>query len=157
MLTRRHTLQLAAAAIAFSVAPSFALADNSYPTRPVRIVVPFPAGGGTDILARVIAQKLSERLGQQFYVENVAGAGGSNGTGQAAKAAADGYTLLFAFSSFVVNPSLFAKLPYDPVKDFEPITLAASTTTVLITHPSVTAANLKELGELVRASPGKFS
>src|SRR5689334_4442187 len=112
MLTRRHAFQLAAAAIAASVAPPFALADDTYPRRPVRIIVPFPPGGGTDILARVIAQKLSERLGQQFYVENVGGAGGSNGAGQAAKATADGYTLLFAFSSFVVNPSLFAKLPY---------------------------------------------
>jgi len=157
MLTRRRTLQLAAAAIASPVAPSLALAEAAYPARPVRIIVPFPPGGGTDILARVIAQQLGERLGQQVYVENIAGAGGSNGTGQAAKAAADGHTLLFAFSSFVVNPSLFAKLAYDPVQDFEPVTLAARTTTVLITHPAVAAANLQELGELVRASPGKYS
>ena len=107
--------------------------------------------------ARLIAQKLGERLGQQFYVENIAGAGGSNGTGQAARAAADGHTVLFAFSSFVVNPSLFAKLPYDPYKDFEPVTLAAFTTTVLITHPSIPATTLQELGDHVRANPGKHS
>lgn len=156
MLTRRHVIRVAAAALASSLAPSVLSAEPSYPVRPVRVIVPFPPGGGTDILARVIAQKLSERLGQQFYVENIAGAGGSNGTGQAAKAAADGHTILFAFSSFVVNPSLFAKLPYDP-KDFEPVTLAASTTTVLITHPSIPATSLKELADIVRASPGKYS
>lgn len=157
MLTRRHTLRLGAATIASSLIAPLELAAASYPTRPVRVVVPFPAGGGTDILARLVAQKLGEQLGHPFYVENIAGAGGSNGAGQAAKAAADGQTLLFAFSSFVVNPSLFAKLPYDPVKDFEPVTLAASTTTVLITHPSVKATSVKELGDLIRANPGTFS
>ena len=157
MLTRRHLLRVTAAALASSLSPSSLSAQPSFPGRPVRVIVPFPPGGGTDILARVIAQKLSERLGQQFYVENIAGAGGSNGTGQAAKAAADGHTLLFAFSSFVVNPSLFTKLPYDPVKDFEPVTMAASTTTVLITHPSIPATNLKELADVVRATPGKHS
>jgi tripartite-type tricarboxylate transporter receptor subunit TctC len=119
--------------------------------------VPFPAGGGTDILARLITQKLSDRLGQQFYVENIAGAAGSKGTGQAAKAAPDGHTVLFAFSSFAVNPSLFSNLPYDPIKDFEPVTLAATSTTVLITHPSIPAPDLKGLGDFVRANPGKHS
>ena len=132
-------------------------AEPAYPARPVRVVVPFPAGGGTDILARLVAQKLSERLGQQFYVDNIAGAGGSNGTGQAAKADPDGHTILFAFSSFVVNPSLFSKVSYDPIKDFQPVTLAARTTTVLITHPSVPAVNLRELGDYVRVQPGKHS
>jgi tripartite-type tricarboxylate transporter receptor subunit TctC len=132
-------------------------ADTAYPSKPVRVIVPFPAGGGTDILARQLTRKLSERLGQQFYVENIAGAGGSAGTAQAAKAEADGHTVLFAFSSFVVNPSLFSKVPYDPIKDFEPVTLAAVTTTVLITHPSIPATNLKELGDFVRANPGKHS
>src|SRR5581483_11974287 len=136
MLERRHLLRFAAAALASSTIVSTAPAEPPYPARPVRVVVPFPPGGGTDILARLIAQKLSDRLGQQFYVDNIAGAGGSNGTGQAAKAAPDGHTVLFAFSSFTVNPSLFSKIPYDPIKDFEPVTLAAVTTTVLITHPS---------------------
>jgi tripartite-type tricarboxylate transporter receptor subunit TctC len=134
-----------------------AVAESPYPTRPVRVIVPFPPGGGTDILARVIAQKLSGRLGQQFYVENIAGAGGSNGTGQAAKAAADGHTILFAFSSFVVNPGLFRKLPYEADKDFAPVTLAAATITVLIAHPSIRATSLKEVAEVVRANPGKYS
>lgn len=157
MLMRKQILKVAAAALAASGIASAALAEPAYPARPVRVIVPFPAGGGTDILARLIAQKLSERLGQQFYVDNIAGAGGSNGTGQAAKAAPDGHTVLFAFSSFVVNPSLFAKVSYDPIKDFEPVTLAAVTTTVLVTHPSVPAKNLKELGDHVRANPGKHS
>ena len=154
-MLRRQFLQLAGATLASPLVAPTALAGLAYPTKPVRIIVPFPVGGGTDILARLIAQKLSERLGQQFYVQNLAGAGGSSGTGQAAKAAADGYTLLFAFSSFVVNPSLSKDLPYDALKDFEPVTLAATTTTVLITHPSIPAKTIKELGEYVRANPDK--
>lgn len=157
MLQRRHLLQLAAAAVASSTIAPIALAEPSYPERPVRVIVPFPAGGGTDILARLLAQKLCDRLKKQFYVENIAGAAGSNGTGQAAKASPDGHTVLFAFSSFVVNPSLFSKLPYDPIRDFEPVTLAATSTTVLITHPSIAATDLKGLGDLVRADPGKHS
>jgi tripartite-type tricarboxylate transporter receptor subunit TctC len=157
MLKRRHIFQLMAAVTASTVAAGMVCADTAYPSKPVRVIVPFPAGGGTDILARQLTRKLSERLGQQFYVENIAGAGGSAGTAQAAKAEADGHTVLFAFSSFVVNPSLFSKVPYDPIKDFEPVTLAAVTTTVLITHPSIPATNLKELGDFVRANPGKHS
>jgi len=156
MLKRRQVVWFALAALASSAVAPAAPAETAYPARPVRVIVPFPAGGGTDILARLIAQKLTERFKQQFYIDNIAGSGGSNGTGQAAKAAPDGYTVLFAFSSFVVNPSLFAKLPYDPIKDFEPVTLAALTTTVLITHPSVPATSLKELGDHVRTTPDKY-
>ena len=155
MLLRRQFLKLAGVTLVTTMAPHAVLSAPSYPNKPVRIIVFFPVGGGTDILARLIAQKLSERLGQQFYVQNLAGAGGSSGTGQAAKAVADGYTLLFAFSSFVVNPSLSKDLPYDAIKDFEPVTLAATTTTVLITHPSIPAKTIKELGEYVRANPDK--
>jgi tripartite-type tricarboxylate transporter receptor subunit TctC len=136
------------------MAPS-GFAGPAYPTKPVRIIVPFPVGGGTDILARLIAQKLTERLGQQFFVHNIGGAGGSRGTGQAAKAVADGYTLLFAFSSFVVNPSLLKEVPYDAIKDFAPVTLAATTTTVLITHPSISAKSIDELAAYIRANPDK--
>jgi tripartite-type tricarboxylate transporter receptor subunit TctC len=157
MINRQQILRLAAAALASSTVASVSLAEPAYPERPVRVIVPFPAGGGTDILARLLAQKLGDRLGQQFYVENIAGAGGSNGTMQAARAQPDGHTVLFAFSSFVVNPSLFAKVPYDPIKDFVPVTRAAFTTTVLITHPSLPATTLKQLGDVVRASPGKYS
>ena len=99
---------------------------QAYPTRPVRSIVAFAPGGVTDTFARLMTQKLGEHLGQQFYVENIAGATGNIGTGQAARAAPDGYTLLFAFSSYVVNPTLFNKIPYDPYKDFEPVSLAVS-------------------------------
>jgi tripartite-type tricarboxylate transporter receptor subunit TctC len=157
MFKRRHVFNLVAALAASTAAAGMASADTAYPSRPVRVIVPFPAGGGTDILARQLTLKLSERLGQQFYVDNVAGAGGSAGTAQAARAEPDGHTVLFAFSSFVVNPSLFSKITYDPIKDFQPVTLAAFTTTVLITHPSIPSANLKELGDFVRANPGKHS
>ena len=128
---------------------------ESYPARPVRVIVPFPPGGGTDILARLVTHKLGERLGQEFFVENIPGAGGSTGTAQAGRAAPHGHTALFAFGSFVVNPSLFAKVPYHPVKDFEPVTLAAATTTVLIVHRSVPATTVDELVAHIRATPGK--
>jgi tripartite-type tricarboxylate transporter receptor subunit TctC len=130
---------------------------QAYPTRPVRIIVPFAPGGTVDILARPVAQKLSERLGKQFYIENLPGAGGNTGTGQAARAAPDGYTILFAFSSYVVNPSLYEKIPYDAEKDFEPVTLAVASTTVLTVNPSVPAHTVKELVELIRANPGKYN
>jgi tripartite-type tricarboxylate transporter receptor subunit TctC len=119
--------------------------------------VAFAPGGVTDTFARLMTQKLSEHLGQQFFVENIAGATGNIGTGQAARAAPDGYTLLFAFSSYVVNPTLFNKVPYDPYKDFEPVTLAVSSTTVLTVHPAVPAKSVRELVALIRANAGKYS
>ncbi len=130
---------------------------QSYPTHPVRMIVPFAPGGPTDLIARILAQKLSESLGQQFVVENHAGAGGNIGMGLAAKASADGYHILVASSSFVVNPSLYAKNSYDPIKDFAPVTLAAASPNVLVVHPSVPAKNLQELVALVKANPGKYS
>src|SRR6185312_15352938 len=96
-----------------------------YPDRPVKIIVPFAAAGPTDVVARLIALKLSEKFGQQFYIENMAGAGGNLGMGAAARAPGDGYTILFVSSSYTVNPSLYAKPPYDPDKDFAPVTKAA--------------------------------
>ncbi len=156
-LVRRQFLQAAAAALAAPVMAPIAWARSDYPARPVRVIVPFPPGGGTDIFARLAAQKLGERLGQQFYIENIGGAGGNTGTGQAARANPDGYTVLFAFGSFAVNPSLYATVPYNPAKDFEPVTLAVATPTTLVTHPSVPAHTVKELIELVRAHPGKYS
>jgi tripartite-type tricarboxylate transporter receptor subunit TctC len=130
---------------------------QTYPDKPVRIIVPFAPAGPTDVTARLIATKLSERLGKQFYVENVAGAGGNLGMGQAARAPADGYTILFVSSSYVVNPSLYTKVPYDPYKDFEPVTVAADASNILLVHPSVPAKTVKELVDLVRANPGKYS
>jgi tripartite-type tricarboxylate transporter receptor subunit TctC len=112
---RRFCSCLVAAFVCWLAQPSVAGAQ-SYPARPVRIIVPFAPSGTTDIFARIAAQKLTERLGKTFYVENIAGASGNIGTAQAARAAPDGYTVLFAFSSHVVNPSLFAKIAYDPIK-----------------------------------------
>ena len=155
-LTRRQSLRLVAAASVTPTLAGFAWAQ-SYPARPVRVIVPFGPGGTVDVFARVTTQKLSEQLGKQFYVENVAGATGNIGTGQAAKATPDGYTLFFAFSSFVVNPSLFAKVPYDPINDFAPVTLAVASTHVITVNPSVPASTMKELVALIKANPGKYS
>jgi tripartite-type tricarboxylate transporter receptor subunit TctC len=128
-----------------------------YPNRLVRIVVPFPAGGPTDVMARLIGQKLSERLGQQFIVENQPGAGGNIGMGAAARAPGDGYTILFVSSSYVVNPSLYHKVPYDPDKDFAPITKAAGAPNALIVNPSIPARSVKELVDLIKADPSKYN
>ena len=155
-LPRRHFLHLAAGGAALAAMSRIARAQ-AYPARPVRAIVAFAPGGVTDTFARLMSQKLGEHLGKQFYVENITGATGNIGTGRAAKAAPDGYTLLFAFSSYVVNPTLFDKVPYDPYKDFEPVTLAVASTTVLTVHPSVPANTVKDLAALIRANPGKYS
>jgi tripartite-type tricarboxylate transporter receptor subunit TctC len=131
--------------------------DANYPNRPVRIIVPFAAGGPPDVISRLVAQKLSERWGQQVYVENHPGAGGNTGTATAARAAPDGYTLYMMSTGFMVNPSLYAKVPYDPIKDFAPVTLAAVSPNVLFVHPSVPARSVKELIDLIKSSPGKYS
>src|SRR5476651_408608 len=130
---------------------------QQYPNHPVKIIVPFAPAGPTDIAARLIATKMSETLKQQFYIENQAGAGGNIGMGNAAKAAPDGYTILFVSSSYVVNPSLYDKIPYDPYKDFIPVTVAGDAPNLLSVHPSVPATNVKELVDLIRANPGKYS
>src|SRR6516164_9383206 len=156
LLGRRTFLHLAAGAVGLPVVPRIAFAQ-AYPTRPVRAVVAFAPGGTTDTFARVMAQKLTDQFGKQFYVENIAGATGNIGTAQVAKAPPDGYTILFAFSSHVVNPTLFARVPYDPIKDFEPVTLAVASTTVLTVNPSVPAKTVKELVELIKTNPGKYS
>ena len=150
----KPSLALAAALALLGVAAAQA---QTYPTHAVRAIVAFAPGGVTDTLARLVAQRLSENLGKQFYVDNVAGATGNIGTAQAAKAAPDGYTLLFAFSSYLVNPTLFDKIPYDPDKDFDPVTLAVTSTTVLTVNPMVPAKTVKELVDLIRANPGKYS
>ena len=147
-------LRIAAFCIAMFAATAFA---QTYPNRFVRIIVPFPAGGPTDVMARLIGQKLSEKLGQQFVVENIGGAGGNIGMGNAARAAGDGYTILFVSSSYVVNPSLYHKVPYDPDKDFVPITKAAGAPNALIAHPSVPARSVQELVALIKADPARFN
>jgi tripartite-type tricarboxylate transporter receptor subunit TctC len=128
-----------------------------YPAKPVRVIVPFAPGGPTDVIARIVAQKLSENLGQQFVVENRAGAGGNIGMAAVAKAAPDGYTVLVSSSSIVVNPSLYANIPFDAVRDFAPVTYAAASPNVLVVHPSVDAKSVRELIALIKANPGKFS
>src|SRR6202043_321007 len=130
---------------------------QTYPSRSVRAIVAFAPGGVTDTFTRLMAQKLSENLGQQFYVDNIPGATGNIGTAQAAKAAPDGYTLLFGFSSYVVNPTLFDKIPYDPDRDFDPVTLAVTSTTVLTVNPKVPATTVKDLVALIKDHPGKYS
>lgn len=126
-------------------------AGEAYPTRPVRIIVPFGAGGPGDLFARMVAQKLSDDLGRAFYVENHPGAGGNIGTGLAARAAPDGYTLVVVSSTFMINPSLYPKVPYDPIRDFAPITIAATTPNVVMVNPTVPAHSVAELVDLIRA------
>jgi tripartite-type tricarboxylate transporter receptor subunit TctC len=131
--------------------------DANYPNHPVRIIVPFTAGGPPDVISRIVAQKLSERWGQQVYVENHPGAGGNTGTATAARAAPDGYTLYMMSTGFMVNPSLYAKVPYDPIKDFAPVTLAAASPNILFVNLMVPAHSVKELIALIKSSPGTYS
>jgi len=152
-LLRREFLMLAGASVVCS--PS-SVSAAAYPARPVRLLVPYAPGGPTDILARLAAQKLSEQLGKQFYVENVGGAGGNIGLGQGARAAADGYTVLVVPPNIVVNPVMYEKVPYDP-KDFEPVTVAVRAPTVLTVHPSVSAGSVSELVALIKAGGAKYS
>jgi len=128
-----------------------------YPDHPVKVIVPFAAGGPTDVMARLIAQKLSESLKQQFYVEDHTGAGGNIGIAQAARSAPDGYTILVASSSFMVNASLYAQPPFDALKDFAPVTRAAATPNILVMHPSIETKNMKDLIALMKASPDKYT
>lgn len=131
--------------------------SQPYPTRPIRLVVPYPPGGGTDIIARIVGQRLIESLGQQIIVDNRGGAGGTIGTDIVAKSVPDGYTILMAPTSHVINPSIYSKLPYDTVKDFVPITFAVSATILLVVHPSVPAKSVKELIALAKARPGQLN
>ena len=152
---RRQFLHLAAGVAALPAVSRIASAQT-YPTRPVRVIVPYAPGAATDVIARLIVQKLSERLGKQFYVENIGG-GGNIGMGRAAQAAPDGYTMLFAAFQFVVNPALYGKVPYGPIKSFEPVTLAASTTVLLAVNPVVPARTVEDLIALIKANPGKYN
>ena len=155
-LPRRQFLHLVAGAAALPAVSRRALAQT-YPTRPVRVTVPYAPGGPTDVCARLIAQKLSEQLGQQFYVENVPGAGGNIGTGQAARAAADGYSILITVNSHVINPTLYDQVPYDAFKNFAAVTLAAGFASALCVNPSVPANTVKDLVALIKTNPGKYS
>jgi len=151
----KHLAVFAAFATLIATTATGSAAD--YPDHAVKVIVPFAAGGPTDVMARLIAQKLSESLKQQFYVEDHAGAGGNIGMTMAARSAPDGYTVLVASSSFMVNPSLYATPTYDPFKDFAPVTRAAATPNIVVVHPSIAAKNIKELIALVKANPGKYT
>ena len=130
---------------------------QTYPTKPVRVIIPFPAAGVTDIAGRLIAQKLSERLGQQFYIENIAGAGGNLGMGNVARAPGDGYTILLSSSSIVVNPSLYNSVPFDIDKDFIPVTKAGATPNSWVVNAAFAPKTMKELIDLIKREPGKHS
>src|SRR5499427_2869654 len=153
---RRQLLRLAAGAAALAAVPRTGRAQ-AYPTRPVRVIVPFAPGGPTDVFARLMAQKLSEQMGVQFYVENIAGAGGNIGAGRAAQSSPDGYTLLVNGANHVVNPALYQRVPYDPAKDFDPVTLAVTAPAVLMVNPALPVDTVRDLVALVKAHPGKYS
>lgn len=141
----------------FALFATFAIGNvqaQTYPAKPVRLIAPFPAGGGTDILARMIARKLGEDLSQSFIVDNRTGAAGIIGTEAVARAAPDGYTLLMGTTGTqTTNPAVFAKLPYDPVKDFAPVSLVGNAPFVLVVHPSIPVNSLRELIALAKAKP----
>jgi tripartite-type tricarboxylate transporter receptor subunit TctC len=148
------TLLLSAAVLA--AVPAIGLAQ-AWPARPVRMVVPFAPGGNTDIIARVIAPRMTESLGQQVLIENRGGAGGVIGTEIVARAVPDGYTLLMVSAGHVINPAMVRKLPFDAVKDFQPISLVADVPTALIVHPSLPVRNVKELIALGRKRPDQVT
>ena len=153
----RSLALVACSAFALLGAPS-ALAQAPFPTKPVRLVVPFPAGGTTDILARAAAQKLSETLGQQVIVDNRPGAGGNIGAELVAKAPADGYTLLMGtVGTHAINPSLYAKMPYDHVKDFAPVILVAGVPNVLVVNPDLPFKTVADVVAYAKANPGKLN
>ena len=147
-----------ALALALLTPAAIAAEKAEYPTRPIRLIVPFAPGGSVDISSRIVAAPLSEILGQQVVVDNRAGGGGSIGATLVAKGAADGYTLLAGSSgSVTANPALYSKLPYDPNRDFAPISMINVTPMAIITHPSVTVTSVKELVALARSQPGKIT
>ncbi len=145
-------------ALLLAVAPLRAeQATKPYPTKQVRMVVPYPAGGPTDLIARLLSQKLGERLGQTFYVDNVSGASGALGAGQVAQAAPDGHTLLVVTNDFAVASVTNKNLPYDPIKNFSPVTIVASSPQVVAVNPAVPAKTMKELVAVIRAAPEKYN
>ncbi|MFZ0987362.1 MAG: tripartite tricarboxylate transporter substrate-binding protein, partial [Xanthobacteraceae bacterium] len=135
------------------MSPTVARALDTFPSRPIRLIVPYPPGGGTDIVGRVLGEKLSASLGQPIVVDNRGGAGGVLGTEIVAKAVPDGYTLLLVPTSHVINPSIYAKLPYDTAKDFAPITMVASAPILMAVNPRVPAETVRSFVEAAKANP----
>lgn len=159
MQLRRTLLASVAAAAALSaLAPAVFAADAVYPSRPIKLIVPFGAGGSTDMVARLLAEKMGPILGQAVVIENKGGAGGSIGASEIAKSAPDGYTIGMAtVSTHGANPAIMTKLPYDAKKDFAPITNVMSVPSVFVVHPSVPAKTMKEFIALAKAHPGKYT
>ncbi len=153
---RRRALTSALTALALLVSSQTALAV--YPERPLRLIVPFPAGGAADMMARGLAQKMSDQLGRQVVIDNRGGAGGTIAAEAVIEAPPDGYTLLFAtMGTLAINPSIYPKLPYDPLKDFEYVSLTHTTPRVLVVHPSIPATSIKELIALAKEKPGTLT
>ena len=155
MKRRMSRVALLVAAVVLAAAMP-ALAQD-YPNRPIRFIVPYPPGGGTDVVARIMSDALAADLGQPIIIDNRGGAAGNVGTDIAAKAPADGYNILFTLSSHTINPKLYDKLPFDVERDFVPISLAALIPQILVVHPSVPANNVQELIALAKANPGKLN
>jgi tripartite-type tricarboxylate transporter receptor subunit TctC len=154
---RETDMKKFALVVALLAAGLAAAAAETYPARPVKVIVGFAAGGPTDLFARLISQKLSEQTGKNFLVEDVGGAGGNIGTERAAKSPPDGYTILVTGGNLTNNPFLYSNVPFDPIKDFDAVTLGAATPVVLAVNPEVPAKTVKELVDLIRANPGKYS
>src|SRR3954464_14319129 len=152
MMTILRAIALGAACLMSS-----AVFAQHYPTKPVKVIIPFPAGGVTDLAGRLIAQKLSEKLGQQFYIENIGGAGGNLGMAQVARAPGDGYTVLLSSSSVTVNPSLYTKMPFDVEKDLIPVTTAGGSPNSWLVNPNFPAKTMNEMIDLFKKEPGKYS
>src|SRR5579862_1823561 len=149
-------LYLCSAALAITAVNAAVIAAD-YPDKPIRMVVPWSPGGGSDVSGRIVAAKLTEALGQQVVIDNRPGAAGNIGTALTAKASADGYTLLLADTGFSTGISLYQNPGYDPIKDFAPVSLAATTPIIAVVHPSVPATSMKELIALAKAQPGKLN
>jgi len=158
-LIRRTAFQgVAGIVLALALGNTDAQARDDFPSRPIQMIIPFSAGGPTDIVGRVMGAKMGELLGQQFVVENKTGAGGNIGAEAVAKAAPDGYTILMAtVSTNAINPGLYKHLPYDAVRDFAPLGRVGVTPTLLLVHPSITATDVKGLIDLIKANPGKYN
>ena len=151
--TLRRTIVLAA--FAASIVPAVAQSDN-YPNKPIRMVVPYPPGGGTDVIARIMQVSLQKALGESVLIDNRGGAGGSVGTDIVAKSTADGYAVLFTLSSHTINPAIFPKLPFDTAKDFAPVGMVASLPQILVALPAFPASNVPELIKLAKSKPGEL-
>jgi tripartite-type tricarboxylate transporter receptor subunit TctC len=157
LMTRVRVAAFLFLAAVLCAGPIMAQDAKDYPAKPIRIIVPYPPGGGTDVVARIISDPLAAALGQPIIIDNRGGAAGNLGTDIAAKSAPDGYTILLTLSSHTINPKLYDKLPFDVERDFAPISLVALSPQILVAHPSVPANNIRELIALAKAQPGKLN